>query len=402
MDINYRENNSLFGLNGIINRRNFIANLLLIEAILQSIFSTPLLILVYTSSDLASKIIAGSQMPLWFNLIMVFSSAVGCFLYMPSVIRRIRDIYGMAGAENAYTVSVIVFIVLFLGSFSPLFHNSLFFVLKGIGLGLVLSLIFLKGKISSNFEQDKIAKFNWGAFIGTWIWGLFNKSYKTLWMIPLTFTLGALPFGIYCGLKGNKWAYGNFKDKENLELFHEKQKFQSAVWLALIPVISFALFMVITTFMMRYTVSYADKHPAVVAKVAQFYIDTQSKAAMEIFDKTDFENGEYKFFINPKIWDNYSFEQKIAIFDMAGGYVVSSNTDSKDIETLMKILAKNNYSDKIKIYSTYNNELLGEYKLDRKELEKLIKESELNPELKSKITEKIRSGYRFNMHPSLP
>lgn len=402
MDINYGENNNLFGINGIINRRNFIANIILIEAIVQAIFSTPLIFMVYTNSDLASKIIAGSQMPFWFNFVLMLSSIVACFLYMPSVIRRVRDIYGMAGADNVNTVCAIIFIVMFLGSFSPLFQNGLFFVLKGLGFGLVLSLIFIKGKVSGNFEKDNIAKFNWGAFIGTWIWGLFNRAYKTLWFLPLMITIGAFPFSIYCGLKGNKWAYKNFKEKENIDLFHEKQKFQSAVWAAVIPVVLFIGFMLITTYMFRYAQSYINRHPAFVNKAAQFYLETQAKAAVEIFDKIDLQDEEYKFFINPKVWDKYSYEQKISIFDMANGHVVLKNVDSNDGEKLLTALAKSNYIGKIKIYSTYNNELLGEYVLNRDELDKLVKESQLNPELKTKISEKIRSGYKFNNHPSLP
>lgn len=49
-------------------------------------------------------------------------------------------------------------------------------------------------------------KWNWGAFTFTWMWGIFNKSYKTfLTFIPL--------FGFFymfvCGSKGTQWAWEN-------------------------------------------------------------------------------------------------------------------------------------------------------------------------------------------------
>ena len=65
---------------------------------------------------------------------------------------------------------------------------------------------------------DYKKEFNWGAFFGTWIWGLFNKSYKTLWMLLLWCTPWGLLFAIYCGIKGNEWA-GKNRDWDNLEKF---------------------------------------------------------------------------------------------------------------------------------------------------------------------------------------
>ena len=77
-------------------------------------------------------------------------------------------------------------------------------------------------------------KFNWGAFLLTWIWGLGNKTYITL-LILLTIVLAFIPLmnlvagiaqlalSIWFGIKGNEWAWKN-KKFASVEAFHEYQK----------------------------------------------------------------------------------------------------------------------------------------------------------------------------------
>ncbi len=81
---------------------------------------------------------------------------------------------------------------------------------------------------------EELQKFNWGAFLLVWIWGLGNKAYFTLYsltliiiaMIPvvnlLTFPLG-LGFAIYCGMKGNEWAWAA-DTKKDIAHFNKIQK----------------------------------------------------------------------------------------------------------------------------------------------------------------------------------
>ena len=77
-------------------------------------------------------------------------------------------------------------------------------------------------------------KFNWGAFLLTWIWGLGNKTYITflifatiiLAFVPiLGFVAGMVQLGlsIWFGIKGNEWAWKN-KQFESVEAFHYYQK----------------------------------------------------------------------------------------------------------------------------------------------------------------------------------
>lgn len=95
---------------------------------------------------------------------------------------------------------------------------------------------------------DIIAKkFNWGAFFLSWVWGLGNKSYITLVILPIAIfsiipVLGIIMqicILIWFGLNGNKWAWQNKKWK-SIEEFHNVQK----KW-AIIGIIFETLFIII-------------------------------------------------------------------------------------------------------------------------------------------------------------
>ena len=58
--------------------------------------------------------------------------------------------------------------------------------------------------------------------------------------------------------------------------------------------------------------------------------------------------------------------------------------------------------NRIKIYSSYNDELLGEFYLKIEDMEKLMQDAKNNPEIQAKLGEEIKKGYRFNLHPTLP
>lgn len=68
-----------------------------------------------------------------------------------------------------------------------------------------------RGKVLPN----EFKGFNWGAFLLTFIWGIRFKAWITLLAIPLIWF--QMPLGlnwilftalqVYCGLKGNEWAY---------------------------------------------------------------------------------------------------------------------------------------------------------------------------------------------------
>lgn len=72
----------------------------------------------------------------------------------------------------------------------------------------------------------ELSGFSWGAFLLHWIWGVGNRVYVALWFIPITILtvgLGALPFMIWLGVKGNERAWRG-KAWESVERFREVQR----------------------------------------------------------------------------------------------------------------------------------------------------------------------------------
>lgn len=73
---------------------------------------------------------------------------------------------------------------------------------------------FITGYRGKDIPKE-LKGFNWAAFLLTFIWGIRFKAWITLLAIPLIWF--QLPFGvnwllltalqIYCGIKGNEWAY---------------------------------------------------------------------------------------------------------------------------------------------------------------------------------------------------
>lgn len=79
-------------------------------------------------------------------------------------------------------------------------------------------------EVINNFEDIEILKhkFNWGAFLLGWIWGLFNKSYITLVQIPVAFIpyIGgwlSLGLAIFFGIRGNKWSLEKKQFKSSID-----------------------------------------------------------------------------------------------------------------------------------------------------------------------------------------
>ena len=74
-------------------------------------------------------------------------------------------------------------------------------------------------------------KFNWGACLLTWIWGLGNRTYITLliffagcsFIAPFAGWIITLVMQIWFGIKGNEWAWQN-KRFESIEAFHRYQR----------------------------------------------------------------------------------------------------------------------------------------------------------------------------------
>jgi predicted PurR-regulated permease PerM len=67
---------------------------------------------------------------------------------------------------------------------------------------------------------QEITGWNWGAFIFSWLWGLFNGTYIALLsLIPYV----GIIMVIILGIKGNEWAW-RYKHWDNVEHFKKVQR----------------------------------------------------------------------------------------------------------------------------------------------------------------------------------
>lgn len=63
-------------------------------------------------------------------------------------------------------------------------------------------------KDDENFPSE-LKRFNWGAFLFNWIWGIMHKKYITLLYFAACFipVLGTIVISLWFGFAGNKWAW---------------------------------------------------------------------------------------------------------------------------------------------------------------------------------------------------
>ncbi len=85
-----------------------------------------------------------------------------------------------------------------------------------------------KYRVQGSAFPKQVNKFNWGACILAPIWGLFNNSPIACLIIPIGFIpylgwLFSIIFSVYCGIKGNEWAWQN-KQWQSMEHFHSVQR----------------------------------------------------------------------------------------------------------------------------------------------------------------------------------
>lgn len=354
-------NNTFWGYDGVIGRRGFIANYLII-----CIITMLLSIFIYSYAIFASAIFSKAQIDVFINVLTIF-------LLYPSLDRRIRDLTGKEERDaNFYLLLAFIVVMLCV----PLIN---FFTLLG--------LFVVEGKITGDQPKDAIAKFNWGAFFGTWIWGLFNKSYKTLFMLLIWFTPAAIPFALICGIKGNEWAYKN-KKYDTPEQLHKSQAKQAVLWTIFWPVISILVSVLLGVFSGIAIHNYEKKYPGQIkVKVERIGTKIITKASSAIFTKVEVTKDEYKYYIKPQDWKPLSKDEKISMFVLAGYDVMireGKSIISGDISPEI--------FNKIKVYSTFNNELLGECKVTK--IPKVKDKADYQAALKDNIYD--------NPNPSVP
>lgn len=387
------ENNKFLSLKGVLGRRDFIVNCLIIDILELVFWVTPLMVMSFVKPDFFT-ILSGGTRPLWLSVALVVVGLISCGLYFPSIVRRVRDIIGEEDDNRIFLVSSVITVILFAG-YTPVGALSWG---QWIVLFILLLLVFKKGKITGEKPKSEVIKFNWGAFVGTWFWGLVNKAPVTLLMIPLLFTCGWFPFMLICGLKGNEWAYKNKEKYDSVEKLHQSQEKQSIAFLILTPflflIISIGTFFVIGASVLKYS----ESHPEFKSKVESKFKAYQAEAVELSFDKIEFTENEYKFYVDPEDWVETSENLQKALFKNAINYVLIKK--NKKYLTIENVLDSMDIVNEVKIYSMFNNEILGEFYL-APETVKDLKDKIKNKDLKS-VKEVWDSGYKLNSHPALP
>ncbi len=390
----FEENNKFLSFKGVVGRRDFVVLYLILMLISSIIYQTPLMYAILIKPELMHTL-SSSTPPMWLSVLMLVAGTVIGALFLPAVVRRIRDILGEENDSKIYLIAIACFAFGII-SITPVGRQMGLIIVDFI---IDLILIFTKGKITGEKPKSDIIKFNWGAFLGTWFWGIWNRVYKTLWMIPLLFTPGWFVFMLICGLKGNEWAYEKNKEKyDSVEGFHSKQSTQSIVFTVLTPVFALVCFIALS-FVTGITISnYAKNHPDFVSSVNAGLLKYQQKATAANFEKIEMTDDVYKFYIDPKSWQVLSKGGKSLFFENALNYALIENnkfqTPDAKVEDYLGI------AKKIKIISSFNNETLLEFTPTEDEEKELIEYSN-NKDFRNFMAVK-KSCMKINPTPTLP
>lgn len=394
----FAENNKFLGLQGTLNRRGFITNFLIVEILEAILYSTPLLYLLFLKPDILSSFMtfttqsSGAIGPKWFTIWISIAGAIELCLLYPSFVRRIKDITGESDNNGIITLCMVFLALGYLINIPIVFVNQ---ILKGITFFILIYMMCKRGKISGEKPASEVIKFNWGAMFGTWIWGLINKAPVTLFAIPLFFTTGLFPFMILCGIKGNEWAYA--KTDKTVEEFHKNQSTQTAWFVTLMPIV-FIIGTIISLIVGGVGLyKYFENNPAAQKSLKTYSIKMINASVESHFDKIELKDDEYAFYINPVTWDKLPKSGKKNLFLNTENYIFM-----KFASPTKKSSSPLELSGKIKIYSTFNNELLAQRIVNIEEYEKALEQYK-NNEISSKEHFKIvNGGYEFNENPTLP
>lgn len=372
-----RLNTALYGgFEGIIGRRDYFLNQLYILSI-SMLFTLPYYIWyginMETFSDVFNPLKMFMLAPWILNLFLIAGIVIVGLLNASNIYRRMNDINGEVKNEINLTCSIFVVSASLVYFFVSFISFSVYLISCIIGLVL----LFKKGKITSKYPYDFTKEFNWGAFLGTWIWGLVNKSYVTLLYFLFATTPWSFIFSLYCGLKGNEWAYKNkgWNDVAKFNKSQEKQTTIFAIIFALvIPVLYFlviGLVIALIALAVGFTdVSKTDGATFNETKTEKIeYISKGLDNAIEklgsiYFDSYDITESENKFYLSASDWASYSFTEKRDILKTAAS--IASTYKNDKFKNKSEYFSGRTELPKTKIYSEAG-QLLGEYVIDNTE-----------------------------------
>ncbi len=81
--------------------------------------------------------------------------------------------------------------------------------------------------------KDELKKWNWGAFLWSWIWALGHKQWAKAAIAFLVSLIIPIAANVYFGIRGNEiaWETGDYASKEELR---EKQRTWVKAWFIIV------------------------------------------------------------------------------------------------------------------------------------------------------------------------
>lgn len=383
-------NNKFVAYKGCIGRREYFLNSIYM-AMISTFLGLPLSFWMVTHSqtmiDLFNFKNILANAPIFASFFYGFSCLVAAVIGFGLIARRLSDILGVEINTRIYVFAGAMTLIPYLWLF---YTNPLTALLLIINIIFALIILFTPGKVTGELPPDEIKRFNWGAFWGTWIWGLFNRVYITLWALPLIFTPAGLCVSLVCGIKGNEWAYEKSKS-DDIEAFHKGQKNQAIVWNVLAGFLIFILPLLLSFLLIAFMVTAAIKNPD---SLNQFIDKTESVIEMiidEEFEEYKLDVDENRFYINPQEWVNMSFDERYNLLKGAATFASLKKHQSSDKKFKDYSGTKTTEMGITKIYSSYNGEILGEFNMDAGEIK----------DFKSAVKIMMKA-IKFNTNPELP
>lgn len=356
-----RLNTKFLGTDGIIGRYDFCYNLIYLGMI-ALIFSLPLNLYLLANLGTLEDLLNLNKVWAEASWLLKFWTLIGgivcSYIVCINTNRRLNDINGKISKD----INLIFSTLFILNAFGVIFPCPIAMLLTTLNTIAILYLVLKKGEITGKYPYDYRKEFNWGAYFGTWLWGLWNKSYKTLWIILLGWTPWGFLYSLYIGMKGNEWAANN-RDWQNLDEFKKSQETQTIVFVLykvlLLPIIIYTIVFGIVFGIMATSIKEAASSPECNSKLEK--LDTTFEKFSSIyFESYKITKDENKFYVLPEDWSRYSYSEKKDILDMAASLASSKRSKAdKDGD-----YSKTKELPRTKIYNVKNNELLAEYFMD--------------------------------------
>lgn len=370
-------NANLFKPEGYVGRRDYIFNFFTI-GLISSFFILPYsvwsLIKLFSShgsqGSLANYI---ANPPLLFILLMLVGVGLSSYLSILNIIKRVRDIFNKVNLPFVLITSVFCVLSAVSVASKNVFINLAAFIYFCISLFLMLK----KGKISSNLPYDYKKDFNWGAFLGTWAWGLYNKCYIPMWHLLLLFTPWGFYYQVFCGMKGNEWAYKS-KNWNDIDKFNKSQQNQTLFWAITTAVAVPFLIFAFSFCAILVSAAFFANNPGAMDNLASKIETVANNFVEQIFASYEIGNKENKYYISESLWKKSQFKDKKNYLDLAADHAATIKQKNKK-KGDYSYYSKSTELVITKIYSSSDkNKLLGEFVLntdDIKDFKSTIKAS---------------------------